>query len=65
MELDPDHYKLVADFERHFPSGPPSLKGCERLEVEGEVGFGRDVVVRGRVRLSGPRQVEDGALLEG
>jgi UTP--glucose-1-phosphate uridylyltransferase len=65
VELDPDHYKLVADFERHFPGGPPSLKDCERLEVEGEVDFGRDVVVRGRVRLTGPRQVEDGALLEG
>jgi UTP--glucose-1-phosphate uridylyltransferase len=65
VELDPDHYKLVADFERHFPAGAPSLKECERLEVEGEVYFGRHVTVRGRVRLTGPRQVEDGALLEG
>jgi UTP--glucose-1-phosphate uridylyltransferase len=65
VDLDPDHYKLVADFESHFPHGPPSLEDCERLEVEGAVDFGRDVTVRGRVRLSGPRQVEDGALLEG
>ena len=26
--LDPDHYKLVADFERHFPGGPPSLRAA-------------------------------------
>jgi UTP--glucose-1-phosphate uridylyltransferase len=65
VDLDPDHYKLVADFESHFPGGPPSLEDCERLEVEGAVDFGRDVTVRGRVRLTGPRQVEDGALLEG
>ncbi len=65
VELDPDHYKLVGDFEERFPAGAPSLAGCERLEVEGDVRFGRDVTVRGRVHLEGPRQVEDGALLEG
>ena len=27
--------------------------------------FGRDVVVRGSVRVEGPRQIEDGTLLEG
>jgi UTP--glucose-1-phosphate uridylyltransferase len=65
VDLDPDHYKLVGDFEGHFPAGAPSLKKCRRLEVEGDVAFGRDVVVKGSVRLTGPRQVEDGALLEG
>ena len=36
-----------------------------RLEVEGDVTFGRDVVVRGAVRLAGPRSVADGEVLEG
>jgi UTP--glucose-1-phosphate uridylyltransferase len=51
VELDPDHYKLLADFERRFPAGPPSLVGCDRLEVAGDVTFGPDVVVRGSARV--------------
>jgi UTP--glucose-1-phosphate uridylyltransferase len=65
VELDPAHYKLLADFERRFAHGPPSLAGCERLTVNGDVGFGRDVVVRGEVTLEGPREIADGELLEG
>ncbi len=65
IDLDSKNYKLLADMERHFPSGPPSLIGCERLEVEGDVTFGAGVTVRGRVRVEGPRTVEDGAVLEG
>ena len=43
----------------------PSLVACERLAVEGDVTFGREVVVRGVVTVSGPRQIEDGTVLEG
>jgi UTP--glucose-1-phosphate uridylyltransferase len=63
VELDDDHYKLLADFEARFPSGPPSLARAERLDVRGDVTFGRDVTVVGDVTVSGPRQVEDGAEL--
>jgi UTP--glucose-1-phosphate uridylyltransferase len=62
-ELDDDHFKLLADFDARFPEGPPSLAGAERLEVLGDVTFGRDVTVRGAVRVEGPRRVEDGAEL--
>jgi UTP--glucose-1-phosphate uridylyltransferase len=65
IDLDDEHYKLLPDFERHFPEGPPSLAGCDRLEVDGDVTFGRDVVVRGRVSVEGPAKVEDGTVLEG
>jgi UTP--glucose-1-phosphate uridylyltransferase len=64
VELD-DDYKLLGDFEERFPAGPPSLAACERLEVEGDVTFGRDVTVRGRVRVEGPAQIGDGTVLEG
>jgi UTP--glucose-1-phosphate uridylyltransferase len=64
-ELDDEHFKLLADFEARFPHGPPSLVAAERLEVHGDVTFGRDVVARGRVRVDGPRRVEDGAELAG
>ena len=52
VELDDDHFKLLADFDARFPEGPPSLAEAERLTVQGDVTFGRDVVVRGRRRAS-------------
>jgi UTP--glucose-1-phosphate uridylyltransferase len=60
-----DEFKLLRDFESRFPHGPPSLVEAERLEVEGDVRFGRDVRVRGRVRVEGPAEIPDGAMLEG
>jgi UTP--glucose-1-phosphate uridylyltransferase len=65
VDLDAEHYKLLRDFEARFAAGAPSLVAAERLGVEGDVEFGRDVVVRGSVVVRGPRRVEDGAVLEG
>jgi UTP--glucose-1-phosphate uridylyltransferase len=69
VDLDPEHYKLLDDFEARFPAGPPSLVDCERLVVRGDVVFGRGVVVRGSVELDraadGRVTIEDGAVLEG
>ena len=69
VTLDPDHYKILRNFEARFPDGPPSLAECERLEVEGDVRFGAGVVVRGSVKLSAPSGeqlvIDDGAVLEG
>ena len=44
VELDDDHFKLLADFDARFPAGPPSLAEAERLEVRGR----RDVRPRRR-----------------
>ncbi|MEA2132469.1 MAG: UTP--glucose-phosphate uridylyltransferase [Solirubrobacteraceae bacterium] len=69
VELDPDHYKLLRDFDARFPAGPPSLVACRRLAVEGDVRFGRDVVCRGEVEIrhdgSDQRVIDDGTVLEG
>ena len=69
VELDPDHSKLLRDFEARFPAGPPSLVACRRLAVEGDVRFGRDVVCRGEVEIhhdgSDQLVIEDGTVLEG
>jgi UTP--glucose-1-phosphate uridylyltransferase len=65
VSLDDDYYKLMGDFEPRFPSGPPSLVECERLTVVGDVTFGSDVVVRGAVKVKGPRRIADGEVLEG
>jgi len=66
VDLDPEHFGTIAGYERHFPHGAPSLRGCERFVVRGDVTFGRGVVARGRVKLAGgPAHVADGTVLEG
>jgi len=60
-----DEFKLLPDFESRFPAGPPSLIEADRLEVDGDVHFGRDVKIRGRVHIDGPTEIPDGAVLEG
>ena len=64
VRLGPER-RLLPGLEATFPSGPPSLRACRRLEVEGDVVFGADVVVQGEVRVTGPRRVPDGEVLQG
>jgi UTP--glucose-1-phosphate uridylyltransferase len=69
IDLDSSFYKLVGDFEAHFPAGAPSLVACDRLTVEGDVVFGRDIVIRGTVAIQHrgdePLHMEDGTVLQG
>jgi UTP--glucose-1-phosphate uridylyltransferase len=68
ISLDGRYYKLLEDFETRFPNGPPSLKDCVSLDVQGDVTFGRAVKVKGEVHLSSPngaKTVPDGATLTG
>ena len=66
VELDKRFYRLIDEFERRFPDGPPSLREAERLVVNGDVTFGAGVVVRGAVTLDTPQpvRIEPGAVLE-
>jgi UTP--glucose-1-phosphate uridylyltransferase len=66
VELDQDFYKLIDQFDAHFPYGAPSLRDADKLSITGDVTFGRDVVVRGSVRyISDGRRTEiaDGTVL--
>jgi len=68
VDLDPEFFKLLDDFDARFPAGPPSLVGCERLVVRGDVTFGADVVASGAVEVraeGGPVSLADGTRLEG
>ena len=51
VDLDPAYYTTVADFDARFPSDVPSLIGCDRLTVKGDIWFEADVVFRGNVIL--------------
>ena len=69
VTLDDRYYAFIDQMEARFPDGPPSLVDCEKLEVVGDVRFGRNVVVKGAVRLvndaSTPREIPAGAVLAG
>ncbi len=62
IDLDTRFYRLLSDFDARFKAGPPSLIGCERLSVVGDVSFGEGVVVEGSVSLNGE---SGGALIPG
>jgi len=67
ITLDDRYYQLIDEMRLRFPYGAPSLVACETLEVQGDVTFGRDVVVQGKVRIinEGAERlyIEDGTLL--
>ena len=69
IDLDPAHYRLLADFEARFPAGPPSLLAARRFVVRGDVTFGAGVAVAGDVevepRAGAAMRVADGTVLEG
>ena len=69
VTLDDRYYAFIDQMEARFPDGPPSLVDCEKLEVVGDVRFGRNVVVKGAVRVvndaSTPREIPAGAILTG
>jgi UDP-N-acetylglucosamine pyrophosphorylase len=54
VDLDAKHYKLLQDFERYFPDGPPSLVRCESLKIRGPVAFAKGVVCEGKVEFINP-----------
>ena len=69
VDLDTAFYRLLGDFEPRFARGAPSLVGCERLKVIGDVAFGAGVVARGSVlvenRGGAQLRIDDGAVLSG
>ena len=52
VDLDPDHYKLLRDFDARFPAGPPSLARATRFVVRGDVTFGPTARCPGEIESS-------------
>ena len=60
IRLDERFYKLIDEFDRRFPAGPPSLRRCSSMLVEGDISFGAEVVVEGDAVI---RTKKDGVAL--
>ena len=54
VTLDDRYYLLHAEMRARFPAGAPSLRRCVSLNVKGDVTFGRDVTVKGKVAVEAP-----------
>ncbi len=68
IQLDPDYYRKIDQFEQRFAHGVPSLVQCNYLKITGDICFGKNVTVKGRVTLtnkSGKQvRIDDNSLLE-
>jgi UTP--glucose-1-phosphate uridylyltransferase len=49
--LDEKFYKRIDQLKKRFPYGAPSLIDCRSLRVEGNVYFGKGVVIKGDVQI--------------
>jgi UTP--glucose-1-phosphate uridylyltransferase len=69
VALDDRYYQLYDQMTRRFPYGAPSLRSCQELRVKGDVRFGQDVVVSGKVAITHegdtPLEIADETVLEG
>ena len=68
IDLDPTYYKFIDDLDARFPEGAPSLLGCSRLTIRGDVRFERDVILQGEVAITNKsrdqKTIQKGTLLK-
>jgi len=69
IHLDAKFYGKIDQFDERFARGVPSLVGCESLSVEGDVMFGKGVVLKGHVAISNldpfQKVIPDNTVIEG
>lgn len=67
--LDDRYYAMITDLQQRFPHGAPSLIEATEMRVEGNIYFGKNVVMDGSVQLiheePDPATIPDGARLTG
>lgn len=57
IELDDRFYKNIDQLLEHFKDGVPSLSGCKRLNINGDIFFGADTICEGNVDLNAINKV--------
>jgi UTP--glucose-1-phosphate uridylyltransferase len=58
IELDPETFGKIDQFDNRFQDGVPSLVDCESLTVRGDVRFDRGVRMIGRVAITNSRPTQ-------
>ena len=54
VDLDPDHYGSIDNFQARFPTGAPSLIEAHEFSVRGDVVFDDHITIRGKIHLRRP-----------
>lgn len=69
VSLDSNWYRLIDDLESRFPHGAPSLIDCEKFTVSGDFRFGKNITLRGDVKMVNETSkqvlIEDGTVVTG
>ncbi len=67
VSLDETYYKKIDQLQSRFPYGAPSLVDCISLDVQGDVRFGKDIRITGKVAIKNsadhPMMIADGSHL--
>jgi UTP--glucose-1-phosphate uridylyltransferase len=68
VRLDSKYYKKIGQLKARFPYGAPSLVDCESLDVEGDILFGNNVVIKSKVVIANHSDqqvaIADGSVIE-
>ena len=68
ISLDPAFFGKIDMYNERFKQGVPSLVNCESLEIQGDVFFEDNVVIKGRVIIrnntDAPMVIKQGSVIE-
>jgi len=68
IDLDDRYYRKIDQLQKRFPHGVPSLVDCKSLKVEGNVYFGRGIMIKGDVTITNPLSkrvsIPEGAVID-
>ena len=56
ISLDPEFYRKIDLFFERFKDGPPSLVQCESLTVKGDVFFGKNIKIIGKIKIENTKK---------
>lgn len=69
INLDSKYYKTIDDLKARFPKGAPDLLECQQLTITGDILFGSNIKIKGKVTLNNASAqqlvIESGTILEG
>ena len=68
VKLDPKYYGKIDSLEERFANGVPSLLDCETLTIEGDVGFEKNVIIKGSICIKNSQKsraiIKEGTVID-